>query len=648
MKTARTPFTCLHRPSLLHRHGRLASRMAAFTRRAARRLELRSFPLLQEQFSAEEGWRACLAIALPLAAAMISGQHWLAWAVFAAFWTCLCDAPGPHTQRRRLLAGFAVAGTAVAFIGSWSASWSSHAALLAAPVMVLLSVTLTGAIQSAALLGTLLAVVAVVAAGFPHAPALAALQAASFLIGALWAWLLINLFWRIDEHTALRQAAQAALLRMLDMSRDLLAARDGQHREQQWHSEHGEHRRAVRLALERLRTMLQPHERSSGHRAQPYRRLLEACEMIFSALIALEHAAIQQLGSPAERRIVARAARIVVLRAYQRLTLRPQIPLPSNQSRPIDIRRASQLADPLMTGCLSALMQAHTLLLSDPAWAQYRAEHGSDEPDASPAAAVPPTLPPAWRTGLGRGLQQGARQAAGVAAVFYAAQVFQLGYPYWATMAVVVVLQGAARQTWTRCLERILGSLLGGALALSLLHVASGMSWVLPLVAVMLAGLAIALRLVNYTVFVVFLTMLFICVTEMLQPGVGIASARALDNLIGSAVALLAALALWPELGASPRERIALGLKANRDYLEAVVAHQPPSTLRRLQRQAGLASIDAETALHDLGGLRRHSERLSHSEMARLREVRELAGQASVAWHLDRGTRQDPATARES
>ncbi|MFT2658159.1 FUSC family protein, partial [Escherichia coli] len=69
------------------------------------------------------------------------------------------------------------------------------------------------------------------------------------------------------------------------------------------------------------------------------------------------------------------------------------------------------------------------------------------------------------RAGLLRGLQQGGRQAAGVAAVFYAAEAFHLCYPYWSTMAVVVVLQGAARQTWTRCLERILGSLLGGLLA---------------------------------------------------------------------------------------------------------------------------------------------------------------------------------------
>lgn len=625
MKIARPSLTCPHRPSLPRHPYRLGSQLAAFTRRAARRLELRSFPLLQEQFSATEGWRACLAIALPLAAAMISGQHWLAWAVFAAFWTCLCDGPGPHAQRRRLLGGFALAGTAVAFIGAWSASWSSHAALLAAPLMVLLSVTLTGAIQSAALLGTLLAVVAVVAAGFPHGPALAALQAGSFLIGALWAWLLINVFWCIDDHAALRQATQAALLRMLDMSSDLLAAREGQHREQHWHSEHGEHRRAVRLALERLRAMLALHEQAATGSTREDSRLLEAGEMIFSALIALEHAAIQQLATPGQRRAVARVARIVVLYAHQCLAQAPAT------ARVLHLERLRQPTDPLMRGCLSALMQALALLRSDSAWARYQAEHGSD----APASAAPATN---WRAGLGKCLHQGARQAAGVGAVFYAAQVFQLGYPYWATMAVVVVLQGAARQTWTRCLERILGSLLGGALALSLLHVTGSVGWVLPLVAILLAGLAIALRLVNYTVFVVFLTMLFICVTEMLQPGVGIASTRALDNLIGSAVALLAALALWPDLGASPRERIAVGLQANRDYLDAVVARQPQSTIRRLRRQAGLASIDAETALHDLGGLRRHRERLSYSEMARLREVRELAGQASVAWHRQLGT----------
>jgi len=604
--------------------------LAAHARRIARRLELRSFPLLQEQFNAGEGVRAGVAIALPLAAAMLSGQRWLAWAVFAAFWTCLCDAPGPHAQRRRLLGGFAVAGTAVAFFGAWSASWAPHAALLSAPVMVLGVVTLTAAIESGTLLGTLLAVVAVVAAGFPHGAAMAALQAASFCAGAAWAWLLINQAWRLDDQAALRQAARAALLRMMDMSLALLAAPPGQHRDQHWHREHGEHRRTTRLALERLRTMLQRHAGTPMAEADAWERRLEACEMLFHTLIALEHAAIQQLASPGERRRAARVAIAVLLHALAVLETSP-----AKANRPRSARPHAAAADPLIAGCLRALAQADRLLQ-----ARQAAHAGPCSLPSSPAPAVPPRK--RLRAGLLRGLQQGGRQAAGVAAVFYAAEAFHLGYPYWATMAVVVVLQGAARQTWTRCLERILGSLLGGLLALTLLQLVPAHGLLLPLVAVLLAGLAIALRLVNYTVFVVFLTMLFICVTDMLQPGTGIASARALDNLIGSAAALLAALALWPDLGATPRQRIAAGLEANRAYLDAVQSQQPAPVLRQLQRQAGLASIEAETALHELGGLRRQRDALSAAEVASLRSLRELAGQASVQWHRQNGRADAP------
>lgn len=597
--------------------------LAAHARRIARRLELRSFPLLQEQFSAQEGLRAGVAIALPLAAAMLSGQRWLAWAVFAAFWTCLCDAPGPHAQRRLLLGIFALAGTAVAFIGAWSASWTPHAALLTAPLMVLGAVTLTGAIESGALLGTLLAVVAVVAAGFPHGQAMAALQAASFCAGALWAWLLINLAWRIDDQAALRQAARAALLRMLDMSQALLASPAGQHRDQHWHREHGEHRRATRLALERLRAMLQRHAGTAMADADAWERLLHSCEMIFHTLIALEHAAIQQLTTPHDQRRAARLALAVLLRAHARLdATRSMAPGRALQER-FTASQHAPASDPLITGCLRALWQADSLL-----WADQSSLEAAETTPPPPRTALLPLLPR-----LHKSLQQGGRQAAGVAAVFYAAQAFHLGYPYWATMAVVVVLQGAARQTWARCVERILGSLTGGLLALTLLQIIPADGLLLPLVAVLLAGLAIALRLVNYTVFVVFLTMLFICVTDMLQPGAGIASARALDNLIGSGAALLAALALWPDLGATPRQRIAAGLEANRAYLEAVLAHQPAPVLRHLQRQAGLASIDAETALHELGGLRRQRDALTPEEVASLRSLRELAGQASVQWH---------------
>ena len=84
-----------------------------------------------------------------------------------------------------------------------------------------------------------------------------------------------------------------------------------------------------------------------------------------------------------------------------------------------------------------------------------------------------------------------------------------------------------------------------------------------------------SLRSVNYTVFVAFLTMLFILVTELLQPGAGIASARMLDNVIGSIAALLAVLLLWPDFGASPTERIRSGIAANHAYVAAVEAARP-------------------------------------------------------------------------
>jgi len=192
-------------------------------------------------------------------------------------------------------------------------------------------------------------------------------------------------------------------------------------------------------------------------------------------------------------------------------------------------------------------------------------------------------------------------------------------------------LQGGVRVTWARCLERILGSVLGGLFASALLL--GGASTVpLACLATLLAGVAIALRAVNYTVFVVFLTMLFVIVTAMLHPGEGIAAARMIDNVIGSLAALLAVFLLWPDFGASLPGRIAEGIAANRAYFDAVSAARPFAEIETVRRAAGLASIEAETALHDLGGLiNRTSGAMAHAQG--LGTLRMLAGTAAMAWH---------------
>jgi hypothetical protein len=63
---------------------------------------------------------------------------------------------------------------------------------------------------------------------------------------------LIHGLWRIDPHAPLDLATRAVVARLTDMAADLEAIGEGQHRDVQWHGAHGEHRRAVRLALERL------------------------------------------------------------------------------------------------------------------------------------------------------------------------------------------------------------------------------------------------------------------------------------------------------------------------------------------------------------------------------------------------------------
>lgn len=604
---------------------------ASRLRWAARWLELRAIGLSPEQFSLAEGARAALAVAVPLLIAVGSGQSWMGWSVFAAFWTCLCDSPGSDRLRRRLLLSFVVFGGVIAFVGAWAASLAPAAGLIAGPLLVFAVILLSSAVAYGALLGTLLAVVAVVAVGFPRPLDMAAVQAAAFLAGAGWAWCLINLIWRIDPAAPLRQNGDAVLARLTDMTNDLLSIGRGSHRDTHWHSEHAEHRRAVRLALERLHGLLGRYAGEPAEATEPTRRILEFAETVFSALIALDQAFIDRLGSAEERAAVARAFGIA-LRYVRRVRHDPAKLQSVRRGRARLGALRVRLSDPLLAGCVVALEDALGIMAD-------RGRHRN--PDDTTAMGNHA----AWWMRFAPGLRQAARQSAGVVAVYAAALAFDLGYPYWATMAVVVVLQGGVRSTWTRTIERILGSLLGGSLALALLHVTDA-KVLLSVVSVMLATAAISLRSVNYTAFVVFLTMLFIIVAEMLQPGTGIASARMLDNVIGSIAALLSVIVFWPELGPPLQARIERSHDANRAYHDAVLSDAPIDTIHRLRRAAGMASIEAEIALRDLGGLLRWRQRLSTEQAAVLMDVRRLAGHAAVAWHQRLAASPQEAAAR--
>jgi uncharacterized membrane protein YccC len=582
-----------------------------------RRLELRSFGLIPEHFNRIEGYRAAAAVAPPLALAVLTGNGELGWAVFAAFWTCLCDAPGPDRLRRSLLAIFMVCGAIVAFVASWLASLSPEAGMVCGPLLVFFLILATAPIAYGGIVGTLLAVVAVVAVGFPHSFTDALWQAACFFAGAMWAYLLINVAWRVDPDGPLRGASEAVILRLLDMAEHLVCLREGPHQDEQWHSEHSEHRRAVRLSIERLRSLLARYAGDPGSLRKAQQALV-AAEAIFGTLLALDQTYIDRLGSATERLAVALGCRRALL--TWRITLRAANPtaVPLNWAADRMRQVRAELEGEVFIGCALALETALADLTRPVIVASDEA--GPDVTGGVRFLAIPTAM---W--------QQALRQSAGLIAVYYAATLLRLGYPYWAAMAVIVVLQGGARVTWARCLERIFGSLLGGVIAVILLQFFSG-QLSLSVLALVLAAAAISLRAVNYTIFVVFLTVLFVLVTQMLHPGAGIAWARMFDNVIGSVAALLAVFLLWPDFGAPLTSRIADGIDANQRYRETVEAGAPIGEIEIARRAAGLASIEAEIAFHDLGGFL-HRLRNHDGDFRALRDMRNLAGRAAIAWH---------------
>jgi uncharacterized membrane protein YccC len=587
-------------------------------RRMARWLELRSFGLTPEHFTLAEAKRAAVAVAAPLVLVVGSGQYHMGWAIFASFWTCLCDSPGPDKQRRFLLLLFVLLGTLIAFIGAWVASFGYPVPLIAGPLLVFASVLLPSRLAHSNMVSTLLAVVSVVAVGFPKPLVPAMVQALAFLGGSLWAFVLINWLMRIDPWVPVRQAASAVLMRLTDMVSDLVVTGDRPHRDYQWHPDHATHRRSVRIAIERLRALLVRYQSAPAKQLRPFATIHDASETIFSALIALDHAFILRKGR-LEDRIACAFAILDALNACRGALKKWSATDPALISALGRLHQSGKaMQDEVLKGCLLAVEKAlrHAMVpLEQPQPATNFSQSASE--------LVMP-LKTAFRHAL--------RQAAAVLAVYYVAVIFSFGYPYWATMAVVVVLQGAARITWTRGVERILGSSLGGILTLGFLHFVD-QPLILALIVVPLAGLTIALRSVNYTVFVVFLTMLFIMVTELLQSGAGVASARILDNTIGSLTALVAVFVLWPDFGSPLSALIREGLRANQAYLDAVESGADIQTIVKARRAAGLASTAAEITIHDLGGLMRRFNRVSEQDGAALRDLRLLAGEAAGAWH---------------
>ncbi|MGE8131466.1 FUSC family protein [Methylobacterium sp. NPDC080182] len=570
-------------------------------RQVARWLELRAVGLMPEYFHPSDGARAAFITGVPLLLALMTGWKPLGWAIFAAFWTCLADTGGPEPTRRSFLVGFVAFGSLTTLAASSLAGLGPGEAVTAGPLLVFMTALLPIWWTQSSLVATLLGVVAVVAAGYPRTPADAAILALSFLCGSAWATLILTAVWRTDRWLPSRQAVSAVYARIDDMASDLVHRRvDGQHVGQ------SQHRRAVRTAIERAHASLSHVELDDPAMAVRLRLALLTADEIFHALLALDHLRIQL----DEDTKSALEAIPLLLRASGRALSGEALAI-AEVGRQADVLVRHMAGRP---GADAAAIRAIAAVLSDP------------------DSCTPPSWLPhsgALAASRRRIVQAATRSGTGVGIVTLVAHGLGLGYPYWAAMAVVVILFPVRQMSWSRAIERTFGSVIGGVLANILLTLVPA-AW--PLLGFIVAATAatIAVRLVNYTLFVVFLTLLFVLTMGILHPGDGIAFARMIDNILGSIVAITVTVLIWPEQRPAAAALAGAALAANQAYLDAVKAGDTALTAAT-RRAAGIASTEAEIAVHApdwvLGAVP------NQSDIADLVAARRLAGEAAALWY---------------
>ena len=189
-------------------------------------------------------------------------------------------------------------------------------------------------------------------------------------------------------------------------------------------------------------------------------------------------------------------------------------------------------------------------------------------------------------------------------------RALHLPYGEWMALTAVIVLQPYVAHTWQKSLQRVGGTIAGGVLA-ALLVVFIRTPEALMATVCITAFFTLAWFAVDYAWYCFFLTPTFVLLTVHGRHDWRIAGIRAMDTILGAALALVAVKLLWTEsehlrLG----EILARSGEANAAYLAAMRRYwstpNPEKAVANVdilapaRRHAGLANNESEEALERL------------------------------------------------
>ncbi|WP_299155494.1 FUSC family membrane protein [uncultured Christiangramia sp.] len=148
---------------------------------------------------------------------------------------------------------------------------------------------------------------------------------------------------------------------------------------------------------------------------------------------------------------------------------------------------------------------------------------------------------------------------------------FSVQNAYWILLTIVVIMRPNYGLTKQRTRKRIIGTLIGGAMAIGIVFITQNTT-VYAILGILSLTLAFSLIQRNYTTAAMFITLSIIFIYALLQPEVlNVIQFRILDTVIGAGLAGLGNFILWPKWELKELNNvIANSIKSNIGYLEQI------------------------------------------------------------------------------
>jgi uncharacterized membrane protein YccC len=431
--------------------------------------------------------------------------------------------------------------------------------------------------------------------------------------------------WRTHPRSPARRALVSIFARLEDMTQSLQKLdREGERGPDRWAEFSVGHRRAVRFSIERGREIV---SRLVAGRIR-FNQGIDAAGRVFASLMALGHhrAAAEQPFDAAEHTLLEGLRRLLEQAIDQSSKIAPA-------SEPLMTDGAALI----QTATKRSGLVANTVAFATEALVELARHWREAEPEEHPGQAAPAPLTfkiaaPVWRQAL--------RVAVAVSISYTLGAWYDVSFSYWGTIATQVLMQPLGANTWLRIFERAAGSIVGGILTAILIARLSGPVEMLFFIAPLSAAV-IALRLVNYGLFVLFVTPMFVLVSDFIHPASNLIAARAVNEVMGACIGLAGSLLFWPEKeGNALSDAVLAALKANMAFAAAAVRAGAGASdqLDPLRRDAGVASARAEIARQRLllqGRARTaHLDRI-HEILVALRAICGAANVLALMRHAD-------------